>query len=561
MRLGGEQREMAAILGIAALGGLLRLQSLGNLGLVHFDEGIYALTAAGIAGALSPLAIDPGVIPYAPPGWPTLVGLLNSILGVSDTAAILAAILVGTATIVVAGRLANRAFGPGAGAFAAVFAAFSGMHLAFSRMALTDALYAVAWLVALGAAGRFLARPTLGRSLAFGAAVALAQYVKYNGWLAGVVGALAALPWLLDGRRSTAERLRIVGLGLLAAVVAALLYWPWYAFVERHGGYAGLLAHHRRYVQGIDAWPRNLRQQFDQVTALSGLPDFGPIGRAALRTVALIAAVLLPSWRGPAAGSPFRDRLLAAIAAVAVLLEPNAAWWIALVVIPGSLVAGPERRVLAVGWLVLSVLTPLYHPYARLWLPLLALSWLIAAGAIAGRSRRDGDEPAAARSGRLPIAWGGLVLVAAAATAATSPARPLPGLLSPSDAIRRATGELLTRAEASPGGLLVLARPSVLFYLSGRTELARLADSSSLEGGAGGRPAWAVIDTVQLAQEGDPAARLAAIAASWEEVDRWPLPWNLVTRLDVNPSAASGAAPPRDESLILLRPRRDGVAR
>ena len=37
---------------------------------------------------------------------------------------------------------------------------------------------------------------------------------------------------------------------------------------------------------------------------------------------------------------------------------------------------------LGTAWLVLSVLTPLYHPYARLWLTLHAAGWLLIAGAI-----------------------------------------------------------------------------------------------------------------------------------------------------------------------------------
>src|SRR5262249_29160159 len=42
----------------------------------------------------------------------------------------------------------------------------------------------------------------------------------------------------------------------------------------------------------------------------------------------------------------------------------------------------PAVRVLGSWWLVLSVLTPFYHPYARLWLPMHAVAWLMMAGAV-----------------------------------------------------------------------------------------------------------------------------------------------------------------------------------
>lgn len=54
------------------VGGTLRLWSLRRLGLVHFDEGIYAI--AGLVG------LDPSVIPYAPPGFPFLIGLAYDFL-------------------------------------------------------------------------------------------------------------------------------------------------------------------------------------------------------------------------------------------------------------------------------------------------------------------------------------------------------------------------------------------------------------------------------------------------------------------------------------------------
>ena len=55
------------------------------------------------------------------------------------------------------------------------------------------------------------------------------------------------------------------------------------------------------------------------------------------------------------------------------------------------------KILIAATWYALSVLTPLYHPYARLWLPLQMVGWLIMAGCLTGFPR-----PSAKPSERAP---------------------------------------------------------------------------------------------------------------------------------------------------------------
>ena len=43
-----------------------------------------------------------------------------------------------------------------------------------------------------------------------------------------------------------------------------------------------------------------------------------------------------------------------------------------------------RRHLLCIGWVTLSVLTPFYHPYARLWLPVEAFGWLLMGGVFVG---------------------------------------------------------------------------------------------------------------------------------------------------------------------------------
>jgi hypothetical protein len=82
-------RENLVVIALTLIGGVIRGWSPGRLGLVHFDEGIYAL--AGL-WSLSPgglRALDPSVIAFAPPGFPFLVGLSYLMFGMRDLAAIL----------------------------------------------------------------------------------------------------------------------------------------------------------------------------------------------------------------------------------------------------------------------------------------------------------------------------------------------------------------------------------------------------------------------------------------------------------------------------------------
>ncbi len=72
-------------------------------------------------------------------------------------------------------------------------------------------------------------------------------------------------------------------------------------------------------------------------------------------------------------------------------------WWIGLASVGWLLFdPTPARRILGSWWLILSVMTPFYHPYARLWLPLEAAGWLVMADLLVllgSFSKSVTDEP------------------------------------------------------------------------------------------------------------------------------------------------------------------------
>ena len=90
------------------------------------------------------------IIPYAPPAFPFLVGVSYAILGVSDLSAIAVSILGGNPHDPRrgVGRMADvrTAGGSRRGGVRGPL----GAHVAFSRMALTDVSFLLAWLVAIG---------------------------------------------------------------------------------------------------------------------------------------------------------------------------------------------------------------------------------------------------------------------------------------------------------------------------------------------------------------------------------------------------------------------------
>ncbi|MBX6312000.1 MAG: glycosyltransferase family 39 protein [Isosphaeraceae bacterium] len=577
------RREWIVVLAFTILGAVLRLWAAERLGLEHFDEGIYALAGLWVLEPVGLPRFEPELIPYAPPGFPMLVGLAYWLTfpfpGVSDFSAISPALLCGIATIPVVGWLGRRTFGPGAGAAAAALAAASGPHVAFSRMALTDVPFLLVWLVAMGLGARFLEQPRLGRAIVLGLAVGVAQNLKYNGWLAGGIVALAVGLMLVAGpdhRRRAAWR--VIGLGLLAAAVAALVYWPWYRFIEAHGGNAALLRHHRSYVGTLSTWPARWKLQMDEMVALSG-QLWRPLSWGAIAwTLAWVGCAI--SANGPRlvnrrAGAPWARLGIGLLVGTLVLgFLPNLPWWIGLGWLPWLLREDwPAVRLLGSWWLLMSVLTPLYHPYARLWLPVQAAGWLLLAGFLVKlgpflneTAAADTPKPIARWPFRLTLGMGiGAVCLAlalwqrgpiAADRFGAPRLWPFPDLLAPTDSLRKAITAAQPLLQTTAPGLIVLARPPVLFYLALQGVPVRRVSSLDdlLRRAAPGE--LVLIDRVQLEQE-ENSRRSSQLDQRFEVVTIFPYQLPPTTLLDVDPAAAYGPEKHAQgrTALLLLRVR------
>lgn len=558
------RRESIVIALATVIAAVLRLWGFPRLGLQHFDEGIYAQVG------LWPLLLPTGglgdvaslLVPYAPPGFPILIGAAYSLLGAVDRAAILVSILAGIATIPVAGGIARKTFGPGAGAMAAILAALSGPHVAFSRMALTDATFLLAWMSALALGIWFLERPRAGRAYLFGIAVGLAQNVKYNGWLIGAIVGLAAL---LEGRNGAKRRLGWLG---FAAIVALLVYLPWFAFVQTHGGYDRLVAHHRGYFYGTNGWTARLWLQLAEQEALAGRLGSWPFGWELIAgLLGAFALAIFSKHLGRGVSWPARLITLCYVVFVGVMLSvlPSWPWWLGLAFLPLLLRdPRPGARVLACCWLVLSLLTPMYHPYARLWLPLTGLGWILLAGGWSGMVRHidlgcrywlEHRRPLI-ESGVL-VFMGGLIAAGAWQWSSGIERRIHPGLLDRTDAQRVALPAMLS--ESPTGPLLVFGRPTIRFYLATRSNRPFQA-AASFDQMLESRAPLVLLDEAMLLQEADPSAARSRVFDRFEAIPgaSWIETLSPPTWLDITPDAAYGRDRiSRDVHWRLIRPRLD----
>ena len=542
------RREWLAILAFTLVGAVVRLAGLNRSGLTHFDEGIYALAGGWVFqdGGIS--AIDPGLIAYAPPFFVLLVGVAYRLLGVSDTSSILVSIVAGIAALPMVGLLARRIFGPGAGAAATGFAAVSVPHVVFSRMALTDSTFLLTWLIALEMGRAFLERPTWLRACGLGLAVGLAQLTKYNGWLTGgIVVVSAAFDLLRDPEsRKRWQVARTFGFGSLAALIALLVDLPWIRFVERHGGYASLLEHQRSYLGTASSWPRHLLLQLDQMVALSGGRYWQLAGLAcALAGVAFVVRRPRTSNLGS---------LVAVHVIVVAAFAPNLNALCVALAIPILLASGSRsRRFLGVACLIPVILTPFYHPYARLWLPVEGLGWIVLGGAVATLWTEQLDILRSRRKW-LALIGGGIVFCVSLwlTSGRAKPALPFPDVLGPTDSLRLAVPLLAKAIPAEVSSVLVLARPPVLFYLSGRINAQRVADEEALRAPDLSR-SWAVVDEALAPEDATtppgqyPLRRIRNTASSQYN---WMGP---ATRLDADHSATALGRPPPRLRLWLLR--------
>lgn len=302
------------------VGAWARFSGIRDVGLTHFDEGIYALSGWWPwTGAFMPEQAF-----FSPPGLPILIGMGNMLTGgPRDYMGAVVAAGFSSFAILVSWWLARQWWRPSVGVMAAWLVAIDPMQIGFGRIGLTDAPFACMALLSFGLTRQAIPRPNRWLLLGAGLAVGFTWNLKYSGFLPLVWSLFTWVfrrPWLRAGCRW----------GVVAALGLAC-YLPWLFHVERTHTYATLLRHHGGYSQGWTAVPANLQRVW-----ILWSKEFFTL---------VMSLVLL-------------------IAAAIGILSSN-------------------DRVAHAGALLTALLLPaLYTPYYRLWLPAETLLLVYAAGGI-----------------------------------------------------------------------------------------------------------------------------------------------------------------------------------
>ncbi len=444
------RRARIAIVGATAVAAVLRLASITEQDLSHFDEGVYAIAAMGIR--------YPGQEFFAPPLFPNLLRLVAAVAGPSDWALYVFSALLGVLTVPLVAAFTWRCFGPSAAAAAAWLAAVSGWHIAFSRAVLTDVLYANLFQLSLLAAiellkcGPCAVRKRWGITVLLALSLAGATYTKYHFPVLVLGITLGSMCVLVVRRGERTLLVRQFWFVVAASVVGLLAYLPWLFHVNATVGYSALVAHHHGYFEGVAGWASNARDYVgfsaafathtEAITAgavVIGLRLLGLMPAAPLALVAAVAAAIGGAqW--------LTGDMLYPMCALLFLGWASARWPVA-------------RVMLAVTLLLLILITPCYRPYARLFLPAVQLAWPVV-GAMLSELPRDGR----------PLV--GVILMAAAGlwllrTEIALPSCPGDGLPASHDGVEQAVRRLVKSGEV----IHVYARPCIVFYAMQHTRV------------------------------------------------------------------------------------------
>jgi 4-amino-4-deoxy-L-arabinose transferase-like glycosyltransferase len=446
--------ELAFVVAATALGLALRVWHFDFAALTHFDEGVYAFTGLGLSDPSQPSRLFPDQQKFSPPLYFSLIALLNA-LGISPTRSpLLVNLAVGTVTIPVVWGVSRRWYGAAAAVTAAFLLAMSEFHIILSRSAMTDATFALTFVLALAAVLVAIERNTWRTAVVAGIAVGLAWNTKYHGWFALVIGAMAITGHWAFQRAGTPWLKRTLKSWLTMSLVASLCYVPWALFIQRQPGASAGWASYFATMLRID-WFGN----FWQHVSMQGYME-GPWSRASV-PLAWAAGTAVAHRFGQRAAPAWTVVVLGGVA----LLLGGAAATVLLAVV--ALSVAWRRGMTWPDWMLGSllllwlVMAPIYHPYARLLMPF-TIATMILAGASLARGAAQGETAA----GHRPRSMAGVITAAVVGLVATR-------LPDPSNPWRRAMGlpegAAVLDGHLPPGAPVnVMGEPALAFYLHTR---------------------------------------------------------------------------------------------
>ncbi len=446
--------ELIAAVAIVLVAGLLRFWAPGSVGIEHYDEGVYVISAFDLSEPGMGHRLYPDQMFFSPPLYVALVALAHAMVGGSlDRVAVLVSALFGTLTVGLLWWIGRSWFGSAAGLAAAAMLALSDFHIALSRAALTDVTFAFFLLAAVALIVGAFDRDSLLLAALAGLCTGLAWNTKYHGWLAVALGLVAWAGFVLWRRQPVGWRRAAAAWGIIGGI-ALVSYLPWAVWVQRQpGGYAALTAWQGAFLDF--RWSANLLRHAREQIFLDGrLTDVSvmiaaglafvamPGRRPGYRTASILGAIALLSWL---AGGWVAMLAAGAAGAVALAARPDhlSSW-------------------LAGAWLVVfAALTPLYFPYARLFLPITVIGCLLSGLALSVLAASGQARPSGARA-----AASGCIAVAIVVGLLPRPSGPARDPLRPARGAAEAAS-LMSHLIPLGSRVKVIEEPPVAWYLYG----------------------------------------------------------------------------------------------
>ena len=367
------QTEWLLLAVLFVAGSLLRCWHPSHMAVEHFDEGVYA------SNLLFPQS---GGYPYrqlyAPPLLPALLEGALILSGGAAGSVMWVNVLAGCLMIPSVWWIGRAWFGPLPALAAALLASFSGVHILYSRAALTDGLLCLWMLWGVYWAWRAIVSGRPAAILLAGLFACLAWWTKYSGWLTLAVSGAGAAAWLVTSARTRAPVV-LVRWGVIAALT--FVGWLPYLFdLQSEGGYAAVAANHAGYFVGVGNWVAGLLRQWANMRLIEGA--IAPLAMIALFGLAVLS-------RGTLVGSAdglSRKLILALGLGGAVFVLGTGLPFLLLsglglraALRDNSDPSGVARRL--AGWMItawiagLTLSIPLYTPYPRLTLPWVVATW------------------------------------------------------------------------------------------------------------------------------------------------------------------------------------------
>lgn len=459
------RRSTLVCLAVGVVALVLRAWQPDHLGIGHYDEGVYAFSAQGVV-TWPEGDLFPGQIRFSPPAWFASVGVAARALDIApDQVALGLNIVIGAVTAAVVAAAGMAWFGVTTGVAAGLLVAANPLSVMLSRSGLTDPLFTLFFVLALAAVVHVLHQPGWRWVLVAGLLTGAAWNTKYHGWFVGLIG-LGAICWIWWHERRERGSHRLVSRMLRLLAVGAIgfaTYLPWATYMRSASGSRGFAAIVDYYLALIGkGWVDNAVRHAELQLFLDGTLARAGIALAvgtalALaaplrvnRVLVLLVGCLLAIGIGGGLGALL---LFAGVGLVALLTDPSRA-------AAGVLLA----------WVGLWVVAaPLYHPYARLLLPMIPAMALVAGRGVVALVQWA-QMPGAARGMPRPAAL------------ATSGAMLLAMMVTPSlvrgvgDPWRDATGSRIAAARMAlvtptDAPIYVIGEPSLSYYLrrEGRT--------------------------------------------------------------------------------------------